>query len=59
MQSFMPLRAWLGLKLLDDPQRDVEALLTTFCRGYYGPAAKPMRELLELIETRQQTMKTL
>lgn len=58
MQSFMPLRAWLGLKLLDDPQRDVEALLATFCRGYYGPAAKPMRELLELIETRQQTMKT-
>ncbi len=56
LQSFMPLRAWLGLKLLDDPQRDVEALLTTFCRGYYGPAAKPMRELLELIETRQQTM---
>ena len=56
LQSFMPLRAWLGLKLLDDPQRDVETLLTTFCRGYYGPAAKPMRELLELIESRQQTM---
>lgn len=56
MQSFMPLRAWLGLKLMDDPYRDVETLLTTFCRGYYGHAAKPMRELLELIESRQATM---
>ncbi len=53
LQSFMPLRAWLGLKLLDDPDRDVDALLTTFCRGYYGPAARPMRELLDLIEDRQ------
>lgn len=57
LQSFMPLRAWLGMKLLDDPQRDAETLLRTFCRAYYGPAAKPMLELLELIETRQQAMK--
>ena len=53
LQSFMPLRCWLGMKLLDDPTRDVNALLDTFCKGYYGAAAKPMRELLEIIEERQ------
>lgn len=53
MQSFMPLRCWVGMKLLDDPSRDLNLLLDTFCRGYYGPAEKPMRELLEVIEDRQ------
>ncbi len=53
LQSFMPLRAWLGMKLLDDPSRDLEELLQTFCKGYYGAAARPMRELLEIIEERQ------
>jgi len=54
LQSFMPLRAWLGMKLADDPSRELEPLLDSFCRGYYGPAAQPMRELLELIENRQE-----
>lgn len=53
LQSFMPLRCWLGIKLLDNPDRDVNALLDTFCKGYYGAAAKPMRELLEVLEERQ------
>lgn len=53
LQSFMPLRAWLGMKLLDDPSRELEPLLQTFCQGYYGAAARPMRELLEIIEERQ------
>ena len=53
LQSFMPLRAWLGMKLLDDPSRKLEPLLQTFCKGYYGAAAQPMRELLEIIEERQ------
>jgi len=53
LQSFMPLRCWLGMKLLDDPTRDVNSLLETFCQGYYGAAAKPMRELLEILEERQ------
>ncbi|MCY2963691.1 MAG: DUF4838 domain-containing protein [Planctomycetota bacterium] len=53
LQSFLPLRAWLGMKLLDDPSRELEPLLQRFCQGYYGAAAKPMRELLEVIETRQ------
>ena len=53
MQSFMPLRTWIGLKLIDDPRKDLSTLLDRFCRGYYGPAAKPMRALLERIEDRQ------
>lgn len=53
LQSFMPLRCWLGMKLLDDPDRDVNRLLDVFCVGYYGAAAGPMRELLELLEERQ------
>lgn len=58
MQSFMPLRTWLGLKLLDDPSKDLNTLLDTFCRGYYGPATKPMRALLERIEDRQAELPT-
>ena len=53
LQSFMPLRCWLGMKLIDDPDRDVNALLDTFCNGYYQAAAKPMRALLEILEERQ------
>ena len=56
MQSFMPLRTWIGLKLIDDPSKDLDKLLDTFCRGYYGPAAKPMRALLERIEDRQAAL---
>ncbi len=56
LQSFMPLRAWLGMKLLDDPARELEPLLRTFCHGYYGAAAEPMRELLEIIEARQSAI---
>ena len=58
MQSFMPLRIWLGLKLMDDPNKDLNTLLDTFCHGYYGPAAKPMRALLERIEDRQAELPT-
>ena len=57
LQSFMPLRCWLGMKLLDDPSHELEPLLQTFCRGYYGAAAKPMRELLEVIEESQSQIR--
>jgi hypothetical protein len=53
LQSFMPLRTWVGMKLLDRPNDDVSALVDRFCTGYYGPAAKPMRALLDRIESRQ------
>ncbi len=53
LQSFNPLRVWLGLKLMQDPKRDEKKLLDIFFNGYYGPAAAKMRELLSYIEQRQ------
>jgi hypothetical protein len=58
MASFMPLRIWVGMKLLDDPDKDLDQLVDTFCRGYYGHAARPMRALLEQIEDRQMRLST-
>jgi hypothetical protein len=57
LQSFNPLRVWLGLKLMQDPQRDEKKLLDTFFNGYYGPAAGKMRELLSYMEKRQDGCK--
>ena len=84
LQSFMPLRTWIGMKLLDNltgeqhhsrarqnvgvapsniptattpPSGEggyLDTLLTKFCSAYYGPAATPMRALLDRIESRQQ-----
>ena len=45
--SFVALTRWLGIKLMDDPDRDVEALIDRFMRAWYGPAAEPMRRWLE------------
>jgi hypothetical protein len=53
LQSFMPLRTWVGLKLIDDPSKNTDLLAEAFCDGYYGPAAEPMHQLLERIEQRQ------
>jgi len=57
LQSFNPLRFWLGLKLMQDPQRDEKKLLDVFFNGYYGPAAGKMRELLLYMEKRQDGCK--
>lgn len=57
VQSFNPLRIWLGLKLMQDPQRDEKKLRDTFFSGYYGPAAEKMQELLAYIEHRQNACK--
>lgn len=57
LESFAPLRLWLGLKLMQDPKRDEQKLLDIFFNGYYGPAAGKMRELLAYIEKRQDECK--
>lgn len=54
--SFQPLAAWLGMKLTQDPDQDVERLLGIFFEGYYGPAAVPMRAYLDYLERRQQEL---
>ena len=55
--SFHTLQAWLYYKMLLDPNRPLEPLLDTYFEGYYGAAAKPMRELLRYMERRQSETK--
>jgi hypothetical protein len=43
--------------MLLDPNRPLEPLLDTYFAGYYGAAAKPMRELLHYMERRQSETK--
>jgi hypothetical protein len=55
--SFHTLQAWLYYKIMQDPNRPLEPLLDTYFAGYYGAAAKPMRELLHYMERRQSETK--
>jgi len=41
------LKAWLLAKMLWNPKRDPERLITEFLHGYYGPAAPYVRAYLE------------
>jgi hypothetical protein len=43
------LRAWLLARLLWNPQQDDRALITEFLEGYYGKAAAPIGQYLELM----------
>ena len=43
-------KAWLGAKLLEQPNQDPETLLTRWFDAAYGPAAQPMREAYRIIE---------
>lgn len=44
-------KAWLGAKLLEQPNQDPEALLTGWFAAAYGPAAAPMREAYRVVES--------
>jgi hypothetical protein len=44
------LRSWLLAKLLWNPSLDASALRREFIRGYYGPAAGPVAEFLDVLE---------
>jgi len=46
--DFVELRAWLLSHLMWDPARDEQALIREFLRGYYGAAAEPLQEYLDL-----------
>ncbi|RYI04282.1 MAG: DUF4838 domain-containing protein, partial [Acetobacteraceae bacterium] len=43
------LRAWVQAQLLWNPELDDKALIDEFLKGYYGPAAGPIREYLNLM----------
>jgi len=51
--SFPDLQYYVGARLLLDPRQAVEPLIDEFLTLYYGPAAPPMRRLLEYLERRQ------
>ena len=51
--NFFPLTRYLGYKLMDDPDRDAEEVITMFMENYYGKAAGTMRRLLDYIQKRQ------
>lgn len=46
--DFPELRAWLLAKLMWDPSLDDKALIREFMQGYYGPAAEPLLQYIEL-----------
>lgn len=46
--DFAELRAYLVAKLMWNPDADVDSLMTTFLRGYYGPAAPQIEKCLRL-----------
>lgn len=50
--SFFALKRWLGLQLMQNPNRPAQPLIDLFMRGYYGPAASKMQEYLTYLESR-------
>ena len=49
--SFFALKMYLALKLMDDPARNREELISTFMTAYYGKAAPVMKEYLLLLDS--------
>lgn len=45
--EFAELRAYLISKLLWNPELNVDTLVNDFLRGYYGSAAKPIRQYID------------
>ena len=50
LESFIDLRTFVGAKLLLDPAADERKLIADFMRCYFGSAAGPMTEYLDLLE---------
>jgi len=48
--EFAELRAWILAKLLWNADQDVERLYQDFFRGYYGPAAQPIRQYFDELQ---------
>ncbi|MBO4345337.1 MAG: DUF4838 domain-containing protein [Victivallales bacterium] len=47
--SFFELTAYVGYRLMDNPNLDIDVLIDEFMAAYYGPAAKSMRSYLDLL----------
>lgn len=46
-RCFSDLTNYLGAKLMVDPYADPEPIIADFMKHYYGPAAEPMKKLLD------------
>ena len=51
--SFHDLTLYLNMKLMENPLRNTETLVADYFEKYYGAAARPMRELFNLLVIRQ------
>ncbi len=49
ISDFPELRAWLLAHLMWDPSKDDKALIREFLEGYYGEAAEPLENYINLI----------
>jgi hypothetical protein len=49
--EFAELRAWVLAKLLWDPDQDLERLYQDFFHGYYGPAARLIRQYFDELQS--------
>jgi hypothetical protein len=47
--EFCELRNYLLAKLLWNPDSNVDIIIDDFLKGYYGPAAKPIRQYIDLL----------
>jgi len=56
--EFAELKAWVLAKLLWNPKLDDQALVREFVHGYYGEAAGPILEYIDLIHDEAEAKKT-
>ncbi|MEK7413472.1 MAG: DUF4838 domain-containing protein [Planctomycetota bacterium] len=47
--EFSPLRMWVWARAMANPRADGRALIAEFVNGYYGPAAQPIMQYMDLI----------
>jgi len=48
--EFSPLDGYITAKFLWDPDYDVDRAINEFLEAYYGPAARPIREYIDMLE---------
>ena len=51
--SFTYFKYWFGLKMMQNPDQPYDKLADAFCKAYYGPASKPMRQYLDYLQERE------
>lgn len=56
--EFAELKAWVLAKLLWNPRLDDRALIREFVHGYYGAAAPPLLDYIELIHNEAEAQNT-